>query len=146
MKAKNGLKRKTMTTIMITKRNSFTYLALVIIFMILGLGTRNFSVLLPKWINLYLGDALWALMVFFLFGLIFRTRETRLIVALAFLFSFGIEISQLYHSQWIGTLRQTRLGGLVLGYGFLWSDLVSYTVGIGVGLFIERSIILNNNR
>lgn len=131
---------------MIAKRNRFTYLALVIISMVLGLGTRNFSVLLPNWINLYLGDALWAIMVFFLFGLIFRTRETRWIVALAFLFSFGIEISQLYHSQWIDILRETRLGGLVLGYGFLWSDLVSYSVGIGVGLLIEGSIIHTNKR
>lgn len=126
---------------MIVKRNGFTYFALVIIVMILGLGTRNISTQLPNWINLYVGDALWALMVFFLFGLIFRTRGTRWIVALAFLFSFGIEISQLYHSQWIDTLRQTRLGGLVLGFGFLWSDLVSYSVGIGMGIVVEISII-----
>ena len=122
---------------MIAKRNGFTYLALVIFVMILGLGTRNISAQLPNWLNLYLGDALWAFMVFFLFGLIFRTRETRFIAALAFLLSFGIEVSQLYHSQWIDTLRQTRLGGLVLGFGFLWSDLVSYSIGIGMGILFE---------
>lgn len=131
---------------MLVKRNGFTYLAMVIIVMILGLGTRHFSAHLPNWINRYLGDSLWALMVFFLFGFILRTRETRWITVLAFLFSFGIEVSQLYHSQWIDTLRQTRLGGLVLGYGFLWSDLVSYSVGIGMGILVERSIIFKNKR
>ncbi|WP_348983054.1 hypothetical protein [Desulfosporosinus sp. I2] len=35
------------------------------------------------------------------------------------------------------------IGGLVLGYGFLWSDLVSYTVGIGVGILIERLMFYN---
>jgi glycopeptide antibiotics resistance protein len=114
--------------------------------MILGLSTRYITTHLPSWINLYLGDILWALMIFFLFGLIFRNRETRWISALAFIFSFSIEISQLYHSQWIDTLRSTRLGGLVLGYGFLWSDLISYSAGIGIGVFIERTIIFNKLR
>ena len=122
---------------MIAKRNGFTYLALVIFVMILGLCTRNISANLPNWINLYLGDTLWALMVFFLFGLIFRTGKIRFITALAFLLSFGIEVSQLYHSQWIDTLRHTMLGGLVLGFGFLWSDLVSYSIGIGMGILFE---------
>lgn len=130
---------------MLVKRNGFTYLTLVIIVMTIGLGARYLSVHLPNWINIYLGDTLWALMIYFLFGLIFRTRETRWIAVLAFLFSFGIEISQLYHSQWIDTLRQTRLGGLVLGYGFLWSDLVSYIIGITVGVLLERFVILTKN-
>lgn len=131
---------------MLVKRNPFTYLFLVTTVMILGIGTRRFSVYFPYWINVYLGDALWALMIFFLLGLLFRTKATRWVAAGALLFSFFIEISQLYHSQWIDSLRQTRIGGLVLGYGFLWSDLVSYTVGIGFGVLIERLMNLNIKR
>jgi hypothetical protein len=127
---------------LLTKRNAFTYFFLVITVMILGLSTRRFSIYFPNWLNLYLGDALWALMIFFIFGLLFRTRETRWVTVGALLFSFSIEISQLYHSQWIDSLRRTRIGGLVLGYGFLWSDLLSYTVGIGVGVLIERLMFL----
>ncbi len=37
-------------------------------------------------------------------------------------------------------IRNTMLGGLVLGFGFLWTDLVYYAVGIGVGTAIERGI------
>jgi hypothetical protein len=128
--------------VLLTKRNAFTYFFLVITVMILGLSTRRFPIYFPNWINLYLGDALWALMIFFLFGLLFRTRETRWVTVGALLFAFFIEISQLYHSQWIDSLRNTRIGGLVLGYGFLWSDLLSYTVGIGVGVLIERLMFL----
>ena len=109
--------------------------------MMLGLSVRRFSFYLPNWINFYFGDALWALMIFFIFGFVFRARETRCITLGALLFSYSIEISQLYHSQWIDSLRKTRIGGLVLGYGFLWSDLVSYTVGIGIGILIERFLI-----
>lgn len=128
---------------MLVQRNGFTYFFLSIIVMVLGLGTRFFSGYLPNLINLYLGDILWALMVFFLFGLLFGTKKTRYIATLTLLFSFGIEISQLYQSDLINALRQTRLGGLILGYGFSWSDLVSYSVGISLGVFVERFIIIN---
>lgn len=77
---------------------------------------------------------------FFLFGLLFRARSTRVVAASALIFSYAVEISQLYHSQWIDSLRHTSIGGLVLGRGFLWSDLISYTLGIDFGLLIERRL------
>ena len=40
----------------------------------------------------------------------------------------------LYHAPWIDNLRQTTLGGLVLGFGFLWSDIFCYTIGIIIGV------------
>ncbi|CKH20539.1 Protein of uncharacterised function (DUF2809) [Streptococcus pneumoniae] len=53
-------------------------------------------------------------------------------------------MSQLYHAEWIDNIRATTLGGLVLGYGFLWSDLVAYTIGVGVGFLFE--FILRTNK
>lgn len=128
---------------LLPKRHMINYSFLVIIVVTLGLCSRRFSIYLPDWINLYLGDALWALMVFFLCGLLFRSRETRWIAVAALLFSFAIEISQLYHSPWVDSLRATRLGGLVLGYGFLWRDLISYAIGIGIGVLIEMLLLIN---
>lgn len=126
--------------IMAIKRNRWTYLILVGVTIMLGLSSRQFSGYLPGAINLYLGDALWALMVFFIFCFIFRSKGTGWLAAVALLFAFGIEISQLYHAPWIDAIRQTRLGGLVLGYGFLWRDLVAYTIGAAVGAVIDRQI------
>ncbi len=125
---------------MTIKRNRWTYLTLVGVTIILGLSSRQFSGYLPYTINLYMGDALWALMVFFMFCLIFRLKGTGWLAEAALLFAFGIEISQLYHAPWIDAIRQTRLGGLVLGYGFLWRDLVAYTIGVAVGAVIDRLI------
>lgn len=76
------------------KRNRVTYIALTIAVMTLGLSTRYFKEYLPKWTNLYLGDALWALMIFFLFAFLFKASKTAWITTLAFLFSFSIEVSQ----------------------------------------------------
>lgn len=86
---------------------------------------------------------MWALMVFFGFAVLFNRWPTETIVLATLLFSFGIEISQLYHAPWIDNVRATRLGGLVLGFGFVWSDLLCYSVGIAVGVLAEKYLIPN---
>lgn len=126
------------------KRNRFVYALLVVTVILLGLASRHFANYLPTWNKLYLGDALWALMVFFIIGFLFASKSSLWVVLAALAFSYGIEFSQLYHATWIDAIRNTRLGGLVLGYGFLWSDLVCYTAGIGAGLFIDRLSLLKS--
>lgn len=122
------------------KRNKLLYLLLTIIVMILGLLSRKINDL-PKIIELYSGDILWALMVFLLFAFLFNKKSTIFIISWAIIFSYSIEISQLYHAPWIDSIRNTTLGGLILGFGFLWSDLVCYTIGIIIGIIID--IIIN---
>jgi hypothetical protein len=43
-------------------------------------------------------------------------------------------------SPWIDSIRHTTLGGLVLGYGFLWGDLVCYAVSVGLGAIVEYAV------
>ena len=123
------------------RRNRILYLILTIITIILGLLSRKFQGL-PQIISSYSGDALWALMVFFLFSFLFNKKSTIFILVISIIFSYGIEISQLYHAPWIDSIRATTLGGLILGFGFLWSDLICYTVGIVIGAIIDK--IINN--
>lgn len=66
-------------------------------------------------------------------------------IALASLtMTYLIEISQLYQAEWIKNIRSTTMGRLVLGQGFLWSDLLAYAGGIILSFalikFITRSI------
>ncbi|MFJ8353680.1 ribosomal maturation YjgA family protein [Bacillus paramycoides] len=122
---------------MINKRNRILYAIFTIIVIVLGLSSRKFAYDLPDILNAYLGDALWALMIFTGFGFLFPKIETKKLTIISLIFCYGIEISQLYHAEWIDSIRATTLGGLVLGYGFLWSDLVAYTIGIGVGMLCE---------
>ncbi|ACK62863.1 TPA: DUF2809 domain-containing protein [Bacillus cereus] len=120
-----------------TKRNRVVYALFTIVIIILGLSSRKFAFALPHLLNDYLGDALWALMVFTGFGFLFPKTETKKLAFISLMFCYGIEVSQLYHANWIDSIRATTLGGLVLGYGFLWSDLVAYTIGVGVGILCE---------
>ncbi|HDX9621126.1 TPA: DUF2809 domain-containing protein [Bacillus anthracis] len=127
-----------------TKRNRLLYATFTIIVIILGLSSRKFAFALPELLNDYLGDALWALMIFIGFGFLFPKIETKKLAFISLIFCYGIEMSQLYHAEWIDNIRATTLGGLVLGYGFLWSDLVAYTLGVGVGFLFE--FILRTNK
>ncbi|MGH0555112.1 DUF2809 domain-containing protein [Bacillus pretiosus] len=119
------------------KRNRLLYALFTIVIIILGLSSRKLAFALPHLLNAYLGDALWALMIFTGLGFLFPKIETKKLAFISLLFCYGIEVSQLYHAEWIDSIRATTLGGLVLGYGFLWSDLVAYTIGVGIGMFCE---------
>jgi hypothetical protein len=119
------------------KRNRVLQAVMIIGVIILGLASRKMASSLPNFLNTYLGDALWALMVFIGVGFIFRKMETKKIALIGIAFCYLIELSQLYQANWINEIRRTTLGGLVLGYGFLWSDLLAYFIGISVGAAIE---------
>jgi hypothetical protein len=56
-----------------------------------------------------LGDALYATMVFFLAGVIFPRWTVFKRAAVALIFAFCIEFTQLYHRPWIDEIRSTSL-------------------------------------
>jgi Protein of unknown function (DUF2809) len=85
----------------------------------------------------YAGDALWAGMIYFGFRFLLPKAPFKTSVIYALFFSYGIEISQLYQADWINAIRHTKLGGLVLGFGFLWSDLLMYTIGISLAFLLD---------
>jgi hypothetical protein len=120
------------------KRNRTIYFILTVLVILTGLASRKFSEHLPSFIAEYSGDTLWALLIFFLTGFIFSTYTSIRIAIIALIFSFAIEFSQLYQAVWINSIRHTRIGGLILGFGFLWSDLICYTAGILIGIILEK--------
>ena len=112
-----------------------TYFILIILTIIVGLLSRHFT-----FIPLFIGDILWATMVYFICRLLFIDNKIKFVVLVSLLFCFGIEFSQLYKAPWIDNLRHTLFGRLVLGDTFLWSDLLCYTVGIVFGVIVEEFI------
>jgi len=112
-----------------------TYFALITLTIITGLLSRHIN-----GVPLFIGDILWALMVYFIVRFIFINQTTKLAVIASLLFSYGIEFSQLYQAPRINSIRHTVIGGLVLGQTFLWSDMLCYTVGIGLGVGVDRLI------
>ena len=106
----------------------------------LGLASRRFGTSLPDVVRLYAGDTVWAATAYFVAATVAPRARIAALAAGALLFAFAVEGSQLYHAPWIDGVRSTRPGALVLGHGFLWSDLVCYTVGVAVAALADRGI------
>ena len=119
-----------MSAVSFIHRPRLVYAGLTIVWVALGLSSRRFAPALPDVVRLYAGDALWAATVYFAAATIWPRARTAALAAGALGFAFAIEASQLYHAAWIDGVRSTRLGALVFGQGFLWSDLVCYTTGV----------------
>ncbi|MFC5449632.1 ribosomal maturation YjgA family protein [Paenibacillus aestuarii] len=115
----------------------FKYAAAVIVCIGLGLGSRQFADILPPLVAEHAGDMLWASMVYFGFRFVGIHRGLAWSAWLSIVFSFAIEFSQLITADWIIRIRNTVLGALILGKGFLYVDLVRYVCGIGLALIID---------
>jgi hypothetical protein len=120
------------------KSRNFNYLLILGILIFLGLGSRAYTGPGEAWIHLYVGDVLYTTMYYFLFRWFWRGLTPWNAAFAAILLCYGIEVLQLYQEPWMEAIRNTRLGGLVLGFGFLWSDFVCYTLGGILGIFIEK--------
>lgn len=118
-------------------RNRLIYLGLIIITIAVGIFSR--TAFIPELIYPYLGDFLYALMFFFIVGFLFPSMNPLKTVILSISICYAIELFQLYQVDWITEIRNTKLGGLILGSGFLWSDIISYTLGGLTGYLVEKT-------
>jgi hypothetical protein len=123
----------------LTKTRLLYFLSAIAV-VVAGLLSRRYQARLPQFIAEYAGDTLWALMVYLLVSTLLARRSCSFRACIAILFAFLVEVSQLHHAPWIDAIRQTTLGGLVLGHGFLWSDFACYSVGVAVGVFAEKGL------
>jgi hypothetical protein len=124
---------------MVTRRRRVIYGIAVVGVIGVGLASRRFPALLfPAALGKYPGDALWALMVFFLWGMLRPCVSTGKLASIALATAYVAEFSQMYQSPWINGIRATTVGHLILGSTFSWWDMLSYTVGVGVGVLCEK--------
>ncbi|MFT7676313.1 MAG: glycopeptide antibiotics resistance protein [Planctomycetota bacterium] len=121
------------------ERNRRLIFVLLLATTVSGLASRKFDEELPEVIATYAGDVLWAIALYWFLSLLLERRPITLIATSALLTSFAVECSQLYQAPWIDGLRGTVLGGLLLGHGFLWSDLLCYTLGIVIAATVDAA-------
>lgn len=108
------------------------YIFIICFIIIIGLLARK----TPS-IPLFVGDILWAAMIFYMMRFLFIQTNFEKLFILSLLFCYFIEVSQLYQASWINNLRKTTIGGLILGHGFLWSDILAYSFGVTIATIIE---------
>src|SRR3954465_6265237 len=103
-------------------RPRLVYAGLAAITIALGLATRPLRTVISPASAENLGDALWAGLVFWLVAWLLPRQSSLRIALAAFAISATVECSQLYHVPWLDAVRRTVLGGLILGWGFSWTD------------------------
>lgn len=119
------------------RRNRGAYFFLLISTIVLGLSSRKFPGIFPKFFVEYAGDTLYAVMIFILTGLVQPRMSTLRTGLFSLAFCYLVETSQLFHFEWLAAIRKYKIGGLILGYGFLWSDIACYTFGIISSAILE---------
>lgn len=86
---------------------------------------------------MFVGDILYAIMVYFGGRFLILNLQFFYRIILPLGFCFLIEFQQLANWSWLVSIRETTLGHYVLGQGFLWSDLICYTLGVLVAFGLD---------
>lgn len=103
------------------------YLILLLLIIGLGLASRRIA-----WLPAETGDSLWAMMVFALLRWLLPKVKLSVIAMSSLLIAYCVEFSQRIQWPWLVEFRSTTIGHLMLGQGFLWQDIVAYTIGIAL--------------
>lgn len=82
------------------KYKRWIYLTVTFVIILAGLASRKYGNALPKFIAEYIGDTLWAAMVYWGLRFLFPSASILKVAAISLLFSYCIEISQLYQVDW----------------------------------------------
>ncbi|MFH6957574.1 DUF2809 domain-containing protein [Flavobacterium aquidurense] len=112
------------------------YFILLLLIIFMGIMSRKTDL-----IPLYIGDFLYAVMMYVFIRILLIEKNSIQIMITSLLICYAIEFSQLYQAIWINELRNTLAGRYTLGQGFLWSDILAYTLGISLTFMIERMFL-----
>ena len=116
-------------------KTRLTYIGAIAVLIVIGLLSRKVS-FVPQ----CFGDSLWAVVMYCCWRIVLVKRPPYVAAAFALVTSFAVEFSQLIKWHWLVELRSTKIGHLLLGQGFLWSDLIAYTVGIAAALLCTMAL------
>jgi hypothetical protein len=115
------------------------YLIIVVFLIWLAFATRTHSHWFYPFIVTYGGDTIWAGMFLIFLRIFFTKIKLWKLALINYALGVADEVSQLYHAHWIDSIRNTAIGGAMLGHEFVWSDIACYAVGTFIG-FIFLSI------
>jgi hypothetical protein len=122
-------------------RSRLKLLIVLCIVVAAGLFSRSVHAnILPQFVQSYAGDTLWAVALYLVLALKSPVARAGELMLVSLIIAFGIEFSQLYQADWINTIRNTAPFGYILGFGFIWSDLLCYTAGISAAFLIDIGI------
>lgn len=118
---------------------------MIAVIVILGLPTRMDILPLPNPVLKYGGGILWAAMIYLVLAWVFNTAKPSSLLVGALMIAWGIEFSQLYHTDGLDDFRATLLGRMTIGRGFLWGDVLVYLIGISLAAWADGRWVKNSS-
>lgn len=113
------------------------YLFMVLVTVLLGVASRRYPTPLSEYFGKYPGDALWAMMVFFGWGMIFCRVASATVAVMTLVTCVVVEVLKLDQAPLMVGVRNTPLGHLILGSVFSFENLVAYAIGVGAAWCLE---------
>jgi Protein of unknown function (DUF2809) len=113
----------------------------LVITVLAGLGSRRFSHYLPAILSKNAGDILWAVMVFELVCWAAYKRQGRWHAAISLGIAFAVEMFKWVHFPALDQFRLTLSGKLLLGTAFSISNLICYSLGIGIAYAVHQWVV-----
>lgn len=110
-------------------KSRLKYFAVVLIITPLGFATKLEWVTQYGWVYLYAGDILYSIFFFFLFLTIYPRFNPCKLAAVNFILDVLIELSQLYSTPLLNSIRAFFIGRTILGNGFDYLDFFYYIIG-----------------
>jgi hypothetical protein len=120
------------------KRNRLWLLPVVAVVIALGLASRRPG--LPAFVQAYAGDVLWGVLFFVLYAVVWPGKGALALAVWAIGTTELIELGELYQGPWALRLRATRVGGLLLGHAFSWSDVLCVFLGGGLAALVDARL------
>ncbi|HRH61027.1 MAG TPA: DUF2809 domain-containing protein [Chitinophagaceae bacterium] len=125
------------------------YALLFIFFIWLALATRKH----PEWFHplvvKYGGDTIWSGDFLLLLRIIFPKTSLYKLAVCNYVLGVLDELSQLWNTPLLNEIRATKIGKLMLGVGFVWSDLICYAAGTLLAwlliVAIEKYLLTNRS-
>jgi hypothetical protein len=126
------------------RRTRLAFVALALSTIVVGLVVHWGTAVIPPRPRDLLGDALWAMMIYWWIGALAPSvrRDSRGLLAVAV--CWGVEFSQLVQTPTLDAWRGTTLGQLVLGSGFDLRDLGAYALGVLAAWLLELKVHRRN--
>lgn len=93
-----------------------------------------------NFIRPYVGDFLVVILIYCLLQSIFKLPVWTA-APLVLIFAYAVEILQCFKIVEKLGFQENRVANILIGTSFEWKDLLMYTLGIGLVLFVERNTI-----
>jgi hypothetical protein len=121
----------------VSRRSRPAYAGAALLVPWIGVGARWVPLAIPEVVAANAGDALGALTVFLVVGLLFPSAPTWQVALGAFGSSTLLGLSHWYSTPWLDAARGSALGGLFLNRFTSPLDLGCCAAGVGLGIVAE---------